>query len=226
MSTTTVTSSLTVSELPALATPFPGYSLVEALSDAGVHMPQDHEPHASWRPSSQANTVYLWENGCQLDGGDWNCTMACAGPVNGPKLVWNTTNGAAFTYQNCLVYPIIATSAANDWLVESPAGLLEKHRIVPNGTLPLEDSNATTEVEYRQAWPVINHCRQEFCRAVFPWLPTCPFEATPSSTELSLGPSNKLWSPWLVGWSRPFHIGSRKLIPHVARRHAILYSWV
>lgn len=138
MSTTLSIASLTVSELrfQAQASLSADYSLVEALSDAGVYMPQDQNRHGPGRPQPNDNTVYLWENGCQLFSGAWDCTTACTNPSLGPRLLWNASHDPGLTYHNCLVYPIIAKSAAQNWLDEGSRKLLDKYGIVPNATLP------------------------------------------------------------------------------------------
>jgi len=208
MSATTSIASLTVSELsfhaPSLGS---DYSLVEALSDAGAYMPQDRVPHALGRPQPKANTVYLWENGCQLHDGGWNCHTACTDGLHGPNLVWNPSHDNGSTYQNCLVYPIIATSAAHNWLDEGSFKLLEKYGIIPNATIPLEAPEGRPAREkYEQAWPVINDCRRDFCSALFPKKKKCPAKPLYAKTELQLGPPDALWSPQLV--SEIFTLGS------------------
>jgi len=209
MSTTSSIASLTVSELPLhSASSVSDYSLVEALSDAGAYMPRDRFPHAPWRPQPKANTVYLWENGCQLYSGGWNCTTACTNPSNAalaPNLVWDPSHDPGYTYQNCLVYPIIATSAAHNWLDGGSFGLLEKYGIVPNATIPLDapGKDHTAREEYEQAWPVINRCRREFCHSLFPKMRNCPNPSLYAKTGLELGPSNGPWSPFLVNETSP-----------------------
>lgn len=200
MSTTPSIASLTVSELRYEASLVPDYSLVEALSDAGVYMPQDQNRQAPGRPQPQANTVYLWENGCQLPNGAWNCTRACTDDVNGPNLLWNTSRDLGLTYHNCLVYPIIAKSAAEDWLDHNSHKLLEKYGIVPDAALPLEVpyKNETARREYERAWPVINNCRRGLCHDLFPHRKSCPLPPTYGETGLELGPSDRSWSPELV----------------------------
>lgn len=200
MSTTTSIASLTVSELPSQSAHLLlDYSLVEALSDAGVSMPQDREPRAPGRPHPKANTVYLWENGCRTYGGGWNCTTACSNTSLGPNLVWNASHDLGYTYQNCLVYPIIATSAAHNWLDEGSFNLLDKYGFISNATIPLEPPKTRpAREEYEQAWPVINNCRRDFCTALFPKKKRCPAPPLFAKTELQLGPSNALWSPQLV----------------------------
>lgn len=201
MSSTTSTVSLTVSELPFhSASSLSDYSLVEALSDAGAFMPQDREPHAVGRTQPKGNTVYLWENGCRLYGGGWNCTTACTHSSLGPDLVWNASHDLGFTYQNCLVYPIIATSAAHNWLETDSSTLLEKCGIIPNATIPLElPETRPAREEFVEAWPVINGCRRDFCTALFPKKKRCPAPPSYAKTELQLGPPDALWSLQLVG---------------------------
>lgn len=200
MSTTTSVASLTVSELRFQASLVSDYSLVEALSDAGVYMPQDQNRHGPGRPEPKPNTVYLWENGCQLFSGAWNCTTACTDPLLGPKLVWNASHDFGLTYHNCLVYPIIAKSAAQNWLDEGSFSVLEKYGIVPDAALPLEVpfGNKTAREEYERAWPVINGCRRGLCDALFPRMKSCPVPPAYGETGLNLGPSNRIWSPQLV----------------------------
>jgi hypothetical protein len=200
MSTTIPIASLTVSELPfSSASSVSNYSLVEALSDAGVYMSQDREPRDSGRPQPEPNTVYLWENGCRVDNSHWNCTTACSNTQLGPNLVWNASSDPGFTYQNCLVYPIIATNAVHNWLDEGSFRLLEKYGIIPNATIPLETPETRpAREEYGQAWPVINRCRRDFCRALFPGRKTCPNPPLYADAGLRLGPSDKPWSPLLV----------------------------
>jgi hypothetical protein len=170
MSTTTSIASLTVSELPFHSASLVwDYSLVEALSDAGAYMLQDSLPHALGRPQPKRNTAYLWENGCRLHGGERNCTTACTDDSLGPKMVWNASHDKGFTYQNCLVYPIIATSAAQNWLDKDSSDLLEKYGIIPAPIVPLETPETRpARGEYEQAWPVINRCRRELCTSLFP----------------------------------------------------------
>lgn len=59
-------------------------------------------------------------------------------------MVWNSTD-AMFTLQNCLLYPILASAAAQSLLVQDPPRLLEKYGIDTNNTLDIGSaSNATT----------------------------------------------------------------------------------
>lgn len=199
MSTTLSIASLTVSELRYEASLVSGYSLVEALSDAGVYMPQDHNRYGPGRPQHKNNTVYLWENGCQLPNGAWNCTTACTDTSLEQNLVWDAARDPGLTYHNCLVYPIIAKSAAEDWL-DDPHKLLDKYGIVPDAALSLEApyKNETARREYERAWPVINSCRQGLCRDLFPHRKSCPLPPAYGETGLRLGPSDRSWSPQLV----------------------------
>ena len=195
MTTTNLIASLTVSELHFQTSLVTEYSLVEALSDAGVYMPQDQNRHAPGRPQPKANTVYLWEKGCQLFSGTWNCTTACTKASSEQNLVWNASHDAGLTYHNCLVYPIIAKSAAQNWLDEDSHKLLDKYGIVPDASLPLE---VTAREEYERAWPVINGCRRELCHALFPKMKSCPNPPFYGETGLKLGPPDEIWSPQLV----------------------------
>ena len=210
MSTTPSIASLTVSELrfQAQASLSVDYSLVEALSDAGVYMPQDQNRHGPGRPQPNDNTVYLWENGCQLFSGAWDCTTACTNTSLGPKLLWNASHDPGLTYHNCLVYPIIAKSAAQNWLDEGSRKLLDKYGIVPDATLPLKipDKNETARREYERAWPVINNCRQGLCRELFRDTKTkeCPLPPAYGETGLKLGPSDRPWLPQIVSETIPF----------------------
>ena len=189
ISTIASASSLTVKELSTVS-PLPeSYSFVDALSDTGVYIARDHNPEAVGRPAHSRNTLYLWESGCRTDGG-WDCPASCTSAIK----VWNSSD-SVFTLQNCLVYPILAYSASQGWLVEEHSGLLEKYGIAPNDNVSFGD---TKEHRY---WPAIRDCRNEMCSDVlFPDNHRCPadahgpYHATP--LVHSIGP----WQPHLVRW--------------------------
>jgi hypothetical protein len=154
----TSTASLTVVLQPTpTADTIESYLYEDALDDArGYGSAGDY----SGSPHLGNNTLFLWESGCRV-GETWNCTLACADLKAGPNMVWNSSE-AMFTLHNCLVYPILATAAAHDWLVQDPAGLLDKFKIPSHDILP---TNATTEdLELSaSAWPVINGCLKKVC---------------------------------------------------------------
>jgi hypothetical protein len=133
------------------------YLYEDALNDAeGYGYLSDY----SGSPRLGNNTLFLWESGCRV-GDVWNCTLACSDLEAGPNMVWNSSE-AMFTLHNCLVYPILATAAANNWLVQDPAGLLDKFEIPSRDILP---TNATAEDAKlgASAWPVINGCLTKVC---------------------------------------------------------------
>jgi hypothetical protein len=139
-------------------------------------------PHAS-------DTVFLWDSGCKI-GDTSNCTMACLDPVQGPEMVWNSTN-AMFTLHNCLLYPILASAAAQSTLVQDPPGLLEKYGIDTNNTLDTGSaSNATTY------FPVLETCVRDFCVDIAGRKePSCsPWDSQNSTT----GPEYAPWIPQMA----------------------------
>ena len=177
---------LTVVEMPTTV-PIAGYSYVDALSDAGVHAPQIRD-----RVQSEPNTVYLWESGCQTKDG-WNCSTACTDLPSAYDAVWKLSDGSPFTLQNCLVYPIIATGAAEGWLTENSASLLKKYGIASNRTL-----ETSRRREQPEAWPTINDCTKKFCSYYFHGQEYCPNGPSYGRTKHSFGPSDALWSPTMV----------------------------
>lgn len=143
------------------------------------------------------NTIVLHPSGCQ-QGDIWNCTAACLDEEQGPSITWSGPN-SPYTIQNCLVYPIIATAAAQGWLEEKPPGLLKKYGIFANLSLPIETTNA--EVDYHHAWPVIRNCMQKFCLLLHDGdgqRDRCSFGSPALATDYAMGPSSSLWSPKLV----------------------------
>lgn len=142
------------------------------------------------------NTVILWDMGCRV-GSTWNCTAACLDPRIGQHMLWNGNN-AMLTLQNCLVYPILATAAAEGWLVEDPPGLLEKYDIIANYTLPTKPHVAAANSAY--AWPLINACTQRFCTSVYAnaTYNGCTLDDSRWQTNYAVGPVTALWTPYLV----------------------------
>lgn len=115
--------------------------------------------HYIGSPESRNNTLFLWESGCRI-GDTWNCTLACSDSETGLNMVWNSSD-AMFTLQNCLVYPILATAAAYEWLEQDPPDLLDNFGITPHEMMPI---NTTTDAERSgSAWPVINGCLKRAC---------------------------------------------------------------
>ncbi|KAM0714825.1 hypothetical protein Q7P37_009289 [Cladosporium fusiforme] len=96
----------------------------------------------------------LWSNGCQANGSR-NCTKACLDTVEGPAMVWNSTD-TLFTLHNCVVYPMISTAAAQGRLSHDDPSILERYGIVVNETL----SDHTPGMD---DWPVISDCLREMC---------------------------------------------------------------
>jgi hypothetical protein len=149
---------LTVKEQVALRKPLDQeYSLVLALSDAGVKHMGNQRPRLQGRPPVEDNRVYLWQSGCLVND-VWNCDLACSTPTH----VWNDTN-ATFTYQNCLLQPILALSAAQQWLVQDPPGLLNKYGISTNLTASIGD-----DPQHALQWPVVKRCTERFCDEIRP----------------------------------------------------------
>jgi hypothetical protein len=170
------------------------YLYEDALYDARGYGSYSDYPGS---PHPGNNTLFLWESGCRV-GETWNCTLACLDLEAGPNMVWNSSE-AMFTLQNCLVYPILATAAAHDWLVQDTPGLLDKFEIPSRDILP---TNTTTEdlKLSTSAWPVINGCLQRVC---------APLNGEDSEyscsrpdtkrTRYRAGPQD---SPWLVNMVR------------------------
>jgi hypothetical protein len=184
---TTSAHSLTLIERAALPTVAPSaYLFNDAVSDAfgwGVS-------NFTGSPAHNSDTVFLWESGCKI-GDTWNCTTACLDPVKGSEMVWNSTD-AMFTLQNCLLYPILASAAAQSLLVQDPPGLLEKYGIDTNNTLEAGSApNATT------SFPVLESCVKEFCVDIAGRKePSClPWDYQDSTT----GPGYAPWIPQSVG---------------------------
>lgn len=189
------TAYLTVKELPTSLAGPSSYSFVDALSDAGVYIPKDHNPQAVERPAHEHNTLYLWESGCRTNDG-WDCRASCMDTSTRPRMVWNSTN-SIFTLQNCLVYPILGYSAARGWLNESSPGLLEKYGIPLNDSVSFEDSR-----EHNKFWPAIRDCRGAMCSDVlFPDINRCPADAHTPYNATQLVHSVGSWRPHLVCWT-------------------------
>jgi hypothetical protein len=187
MSTAPVTS-LTVKEQAALPTTVDGeYSLVLALSDAGVKHMGNQTPRLQGRPLVEDNTVYLWQSGCLTDN-VLNCDLACMTPHK----VWNGTN-ATFTYQNCLLQPILALSAAEKWLVEDPPGLLDKYGI---------STNLTTAVghdpQQSLQWTAMDKCTEKFCKEIRPNSDYCFGGPGHRKLKYALGGFDPPWYPIVV----------------------------
>lgn len=105
-------------------------------------------------PDWDVDIVTLWGSGCRMNG-TWNCTKACIDTTEGPAMVWNSP-GALSTISNCIMYPLIATAAAQGRISTERPGLLEEYDIVANVTLPANSSNM-------EAWPVLSGCIREMC---------------------------------------------------------------
>lgn len=149
-------SSLTVVLQPTQpAIPTQLYLYSDAVNDA---LGNGHSDYIA-SPEPRNNTLFLWESGCRI-GDTWNCTLACSDSETGLNMVWNST-GAMFTLQNCLVYPVLATAAAHEWLEQHPADLLEKFGITPHEMMPI---STTTDTERSaSAWPAIGGCLKRAC---------------------------------------------------------------
>lgn len=145
--------SLTLVEREALPSETPyAYLFNDAVSDAFGW----NASGFAGSPAHKSDTLFLWESGCKI-GDTWNCTTACLDPAQGPDMVWNSTD-AMFTLQNCLLYPILASAAAQRLLVQDPPGLLEKYGIDINDNLSAESApNGTAH------FPVLESCVQDFC---------------------------------------------------------------
>lgn len=182
------TVSLTVKEQAALPTAaIQEYSLVSALSDAGVKNMGEQASQPLGRPSVENNTVYLWKSGCLVDDA-WNCDLACMRPTH----VWNDAN-AAFTYQNCVILPILAVSAANQWLVEDPPGLLARYGISTDLTTSIEN-----DPQRSLHWPVINSCTDRFCHEIRPNNEYCLGGLGHQRLKYAVGPFDPPWYPDVV----------------------------
>jgi hypothetical protein len=183
MSTTTA-HSLTLIERAAPPTATANaYLFNDAVSDAFGW----NASNFTGSPAHKSDKVFLWESGCKI-GDTWNCTMACLDPLQGSEMVWNSTD-SMFTLQNCLLYPILASAAAQSLLVQDPPGLLEKYGIDTNNTLDTGSAlNATTY------FPVLESCVQEFCVDIAGRTePSCsPWDYYQNSTT---GPEYAPWIP-------------------------------
>lgn len=177
---------------PDAAANYPWYGIRNAVQDAaGTNSGSFIYYYGASSTESHVvnNTVILWSDGCITDTGP-NCTAACMDAINGPPLVWNAAN-PMLTLHNCLVYPIIAVAAANDWLDTQSKSLLEKYHITPNSTLLGE---TTSNMSVASGWPVINGCLDTVAAA------DQNSDIIPSAiyTTIKLGPLNATWSPTLV----------------------------
>lgn len=110
-------------------------------------------------------------------------------------IVWAKRNIAMYTVQNCLLYPILEYSAAQNLLHEERPGLLEKYGIALNTS----NSVQTTKPPQRGNWPAIGHCRLEMCHQLFPGANREKCQTNPHDigyfTRHEIGPVNDPWYP-------------------------------
>lgn len=194
----TLAQTLTLVERAAIPTTTPNaYLFNDAISDAFGWNASEFKGSL---PQAR-DTVFLWENGCKM-GDAWDCTTACFDPVQGVEMVWNSTD-AMFTMQNCLLYPVLASAAAQLLLVQDPPGLLEKYGIDTSSTLDAESiANATTY------FPVLESCVREFCVDIAgrdewsctPWNSSMNYWS--GREDITTGPDYAPWIPRNVGITR------------------------
>jgi hypothetical protein len=215
MTSTTSSSnvSLTVVLQPTQSVvPTESYLYQDALYDAlGMNL-SDY----TGSPQHRENTLFLWESGCRT-GETWNCTLACSDTEAGRNMVWNSSE-AMFTLHNCLVYPVLATAVAHEWLVQDPPDLLDKFGISSHDLLTANATTGKAELN-ESAWPVINGCLQRVC-APFSGsqnLDQCTRHETQSTTFYS-GPQDDSWNISLVR-----HLAQRTAFRPIADNDCVRY---
>jgi len=103
---------------------------------------------------SDANDyLVLYNTGCQMPDGGWNCTAACLDTDLGPYMVWNSTF-STYTLHNCMVFPYIAYLLATGNLTAQAENVSKTYQIPPDANLAYSG---------KLGWPVINNCIENFC---------------------------------------------------------------
>jgi hypothetical protein len=114
-------------------------------------------------------------------------------------MVWDSSD-AMFTLHNCLVYLILATTAAHGWLEQHPLSLLDDFGINPSKMLSVD--NTTNADNDRLAWRVIFGCVQSVCASYFgEALVNICYRKSTMNTTYRAGPSDRIWNISLVGSS-------------------------